>query len=47
MARRLDVARAELGRAGDYTHVIENIDPDKAARDICEILVASENTTDA
>ena len=47
MARRLEVARAEIGRAGDYTHVIENAEPDKAARDICEILVASENTPDA
>ena len=45
--RRLDVAQAEIGRAGDYTHVIENADPDKAAQDICEILVATEKKTNA
>jgi guanylate kinase len=41
--RRLEVARAEIDRCGEYKHVIENADVDMAAKDICEILTATEN----
>ena len=41
--RRLEVARAEIDRCGEYKHVIENADVDMAAKDICEILTATGN----
>ena len=45
--RRLDVAQSEMARCNKYDHVVENADPIKAARDICEILVAMEKTPNA
>lgn len=45
--RRLDVAREEMSRGGQYKHIVENVDADKAAIDICEILVATEKKPNA
>jgi guanylate kinase len=45
--RRLDVAREEMNRGGQYKYIVENVDADKAAIDISEILLATENKPNA
>ena len=45
--RRLDVAREEMSRSAQYKHIVENVDADKAAIEICEILVATEKKPNA
>jgi guanylate kinase len=45
--RRLNVAREEMNRGGQYKYIVENIDANKAAIDICEILVATEKKPNA
>ena len=45
--RRLDVAREEMSRGGQYKYIVENVDADRAAIDICEILVATEKKPNA
>jgi guanylate kinase len=42
IGRRLDAARAEIARAGEYRHQVLNDDIERAAREICDILNPSK-----